>query len=54
LVQKIGYIHLNPVRKSYLKCNKGGDYFYSSARSYADKTSYFGFLNLTCLDHEWG
>ena len=54
LVQKIGYIHLNPVRKSYLKCKKGSDYFYSSARSYADKTSYFSFLNLTCLDHEWG
>ena len=53
MVQKIGYIHLNPVRKSYLNCKNGRDYFYSSAKSYADKIAYFDFLNLTCLNYEW-
>ena len=54
LVQKIGYIHLNPVRKGYLKCKTGRDYFYSSAKSYTDKTSRFDFLHLTCLNYQWG
>jgi REP element-mobilizing transposase RayT len=53
MVQKIGYIHLNPVRKGYLKCKNGRDYFYSSAKSYVDKTAYFHFLKLTCLNYEW-
>lgn len=53
MVQKIGYIHLNPVRKPYLKCKKGGDYYYSSAKSYADNVAYFKFLNLTCMDYDW-
>lgn len=53
MIQKIGYIHLNPVRKSYLKCKTGKDYFYSSAKSYADKLAYFDFLNLTSLDYDW-
>ena len=53
MIQKIGYIHLNPVRKSYLKCKTGKDYFYSSAKSYADKIAHFDFLNLTSLDYDW-
>ena len=53
MVQKIAYIHLNPVRKSYLKCKNGKDYYYSSAKSYADKTSHFNFLHLTCLNIDW-
>ena len=53
MVQKMQYIHLNPVRKEYLNCKTGSDYFYSSAKSYSDGIAYFDFLNLTGLNHEW-
>jgi putative transposase len=44
-VQKLNYIHFNPVSKKWLLAKNDLSYYYSSARFYENGVDEFGFLN---------
>ncbi len=45
-IQKLNYIHLNPVRKGWKLSENPEDYYYSSAKSYLEGIPEFEFLSL--------
>jgi putative transposase len=49
LLEKMAYVHNNPVKSSKVLCDRAGDYYWSSASSYQKGEPVFDFLELLHL-----